>query len=128
MGVAAALDGGERAEPPLAEQAGEGFVGQWAGCWSLSHDVLNVRARSAISRTRAQDRLHDGPRLPKSAPDGREEHRREAGRRAPAPHGTVRPVQGPPGRALVPQGLGGPPDAPARRGGPSAPQRTTVVA
>lgn len=50
MGVTTALDGCERAELLLAEQAGEGFVGQGTRCWSLSHDAINALGRATISR------------------------------------------------------------------------------
>lgn len=55
-GVATAFDGGERAELLLAEQGGEGFVGQWARRCSLSHDVINLLGRPTISWTSSPQR------------------------------------------------------------------------
>jgi hypothetical protein len=52
VGVATALDRGERTELLLAKQVGESFVVQWARRWSLSHDVINALGCPAISGRR----------------------------------------------------------------------------
>ncbi|MER5695980.1 dihydroxyacetone kinase subunit DhaK [Streptomyces mirabilis] len=68
--MAGALDRGEGAELLLAEQAGEGFVGQGARCGTLSHDVSNIRCRPGIScvpSARSRGLREEGRRLRRRA-------------------------------------------------------------